>query len=47
VELLNFMLRQVTTVVNMRMMANAMCHNFAMPTPMQPIAVVSFIGSLS
>jgi hypothetical protein len=44
VELLNFMLRQVT-VVNMRMMANAMCHNIAMPTPMQPI-VVSFIGSL-
>jgi hypothetical protein len=41
------MLRQVTTVVNMRMMAFAMCHNIAMPTPMQPIAVVSFIGSLS
>jgi hypothetical protein len=47
VELLNFMLRQVTTVVNMRMMANAMSHQGVMPTPMQLIAVVSFIGSLS
>jgi hypothetical protein len=47
VELLNFMLRQVTTVVNLRMMANAMRHNFAMSTPIQPIAVVGFIGSLS
>jgi hypothetical protein len=44
VEFLNFMLRQI---VNMRMMANAMCHNIALPTPMQPIVVVSFIGSLS
>jgi hypothetical protein len=42
-------LRQVTTVVGMRMMATAMCQNFALPTPMQPIALplVSFIGSLS
>jgi hypothetical protein len=44
VELLNFVLRQV---VNMRIMANAMSHNGVMPTPMQPIAMVSFIGSLS
>jgi hypothetical protein len=47
VEFVNFMLRQVTTVVNMRMMANAMCHNIVLPTPMQPIAVVSFIRLLS
>jgi hypothetical protein len=50
VELLNFMLHQVTTVVTLRMMANAMwgdIMDIAMPTPMQPIAMVSFIGSLS
>ena len=48
VELLNFMLRQVTTVVYMRMMAHAMGHYYALPTLMQPIAIrVSFIGSLS
>jgi hypothetical protein len=47
VELLNFMLHQVTTVVTLRMMANAMCQDIAMPTPMQPIAMVSFIGLLS
>jgi hypothetical protein len=46
VEFLSFMLRQVTTVVDMRRMANAMCHNIALTTPMRPI-VVSFIGSLS
>jgi hypothetical protein len=47
VDFVNFMLRQVATVVNMRMMANAMCHNIALPTLMQPIAEVSFVGSLS
>jgi hypothetical protein len=41
VEFLKFMLRQVTTVVNMQMIANAMCHNIALPIPIQPIAVVS------
>jgi hypothetical protein len=47
VDFVNLMLRQVTTVVNGRMMAFAMCHNIALPTPMQPIAAVSFIRSLS
>jgi hypothetical protein len=36
-------LHQVTIVVDMRMMANAMCHNFALSTPTQPIVIVSCI----
>jgi hypothetical protein len=47
VEILNFMLHQMTTAVNGRMMAGAMGQNIALPTPMQPIAAVSFIESLS
>jgi hypothetical protein len=41
------MLRQVATVVFMRMMAIAMSHKLVLPAPIQPIVVVCFIGSFS
>jgi hypothetical protein len=49
VELLTYMPRQelVTPSVDMQMIANAMCHNIALSTPMQLIAAVSFIRSFS
>jgi hypothetical protein len=48
-DFLKIMLRQVTTVVDLRMMADVMLclildHGSVPNTPMQPIVVVSFIG---